>query len=153
MQLLDSRFADRQVREYAVKCLEDFSDADLTTYLLQLVQVLKYEPYHDSALARFLVRRALRSRRVGHAFFWYLKAEMHVLEIAERYGLLLEAYLHGCGSHLNQLENQNLLLTDLTTVANMTKTIPVSERKQIMLNELRKLKLPDKFQLPLSPRY
>ena len=30
-------------------------------YLLQLTQVLKYEMWHDSALARFLLRRALRA--------------------------------------------------------------------------------------------
>src|SRR6185437_6268078 len=49
------------------------------------LQVLKYELHHDSSLARFLLRRALRNKkRVGHALFWHLKAEMHVPEIAER---------------------------------------------------------------------
>lgn len=43
------------------------------------MQVLKYEPYHDSALARFLLLRALKSKyQVGHFFFWFLKSEMHV---------------------------------------------------------------------------
>jgi hypothetical protein len=32
---------------------------DLLGFLLQLVQVLKYEPYHDSPLARYLMKRAL----------------------------------------------------------------------------------------------
>src|SRR3990167_460736 len=59
LELLDSRFPDAKVREYAVKCLETFADSDLQTYLLQLVQVLKYEPYHDSALARFLMKRGM----------------------------------------------------------------------------------------------
>jgi phosphatidylinositol-4,5-bisphosphate 3-kinase len=43
-------------------------------------QVLKYEAYHESALARLLVRRALRSpARVGHYLFWHLKASPVVL--------------------------------------------------------------------------
>ena len=46
------------------------------------LQVLKYEARHDSALARFLLRRSLRCPHlVGHTFFWCLKAEMHVREV------------------------------------------------------------------------
>jgi len=56
-----------------------------------LQQVLKYEPYHDSPLARFLLQRALGNRStIGHALFWNLQSEMHVPYISERYGLLLE---------------------------------------------------------------
>jgi phosphatidylinositol-4,5-bisphosphate 3-kinase catalytic subunit alpha/beta/delta len=63
----------------------------LANYFLQLVQVLKYEPYHDSALARFLLQRSLCNRKLlGHEFFWHLKAELSVPAIGERYGLLLE---------------------------------------------------------------
>jgi len=61
-----------------VEWIDVLPDEELLDYLLQLVQVLKYEPYHDSALARFLIRRSLWSSRVGHALFWYLKSEMHV---------------------------------------------------------------------------
>lgn len=152
LELLDYRFADSKVREFAVKCLAKFEDADLQTYLLQLVQVLKYEPHHDCALARFLVRRALRSHRVGHVFFWYLKGEMHVPEIAERYGLLLECYLYGAGSYLYELLKQCEILNSLQVVANHIKTVNSNERKDVLLNQLRKLEFPDKFQLPLDPR-
>jgi len=47
--------------------------------------VLKYEPYHDSPLSRFLISRALRNRKIGHALYWYLKSELHVPTISERY--------------------------------------------------------------------
>jgi phosphatidylinositol-4,5-bisphosphate 3-kinase len=70
------------------------------------VKVLKYELYHDSALSRFLLRRALRSKELGHMLYWYLKSEVHVPTIAERYELLLEAYLRGCGSHRAELKKQ-----------------------------------------------
>ena len=48
-------------------------------------QVLKYEALTDSALARFLLRRALSApRTVGHAFFWFLRAEMDKPDVADR---------------------------------------------------------------------
>ena len=41
----------------------------------QLVQALKYELFHHSPLAEFLLEKALANTRVvGHAFFWALKA-------------------------------------------------------------------------------
>jgi phosphatidylinositol-4,5-bisphosphate 3-kinase len=71
--LLDSKFADSHIRKFAVDRLELLSNEEVLDYLLQLVQVLKYEPYHDSALARFLIRRSLSSRNIGHSLFWLLK--------------------------------------------------------------------------------
>ena len=39
--------------------------------ILQLSQVLKYEAHADSALSRFLLRRALAAPRpLGHALYW-----------------------------------------------------------------------------------
>ena len=98
LELLDAKYSDPVVRSYAVSRLEQLEDAEVEDYLLQLTQVLKYEPHHDSALARFLLKRALRNKkRIGHSLFWHLKSEMHIPEIAERYGLILEAYLRACG--------------------------------------------------------
>ena len=74
LELLDARYADRRVRTYAVQCLAPMTDEDLELYILQLVQVLKYEQDHDSPLACFLMVRALRCPNViGHIFFWHLK--------------------------------------------------------------------------------
>ena len=74
LELLDARYADERVRMYAVQCLDAMSDEELELYMLQLVQVLKYEQFHDSALARFLMVRSLQCPNViGHLFFWYLK--------------------------------------------------------------------------------
>lgn len=98
LELLDSQvrclspqFADPAVRRRAVDALRQLSDADLEKYLLQLCQVLKYEPYHDSPLAQFLTERALANRhRIGHIFFWYLRAEIHTAEIQARFSYILE---------------------------------------------------------------
>jgi hypothetical protein len=73
-----------QVRAYAVSCLESLDNDTLRQYLLQLTQVLKFEPFNDSALARYLVRRAVRNPQgIGHVFYWYLQAEMHLPEVGD----------------------------------------------------------------------
>eukprot|EP01117_Protostelium_nocturnum_P006783 TRINITY_DN2436_c0_g1_i2.p1 TRINITY_DN2436_c0_g1~~TRINITY_DN2436_c0_g1_i2.p1 ORF type:complete len:1251 (+),score=411.48 TRINITY_DN2436_c0_g1_i2:224-3976(+) len=152
LELLDSSYGDSKVRAYAVKCLEALSTADLSSYLLQLVQVLKYESYHDSDLARFLLRRGLEDPSIGHSLFWYLKAEMHEAEISERYGVLLEAYLRGCGIHRAELKKQILSLKELARTANHIKGVkdPV-ERLSVLKGELSKITFPNKVKLPLNP--
>jgi len=120
-----------------------------------LTQVLKYESYHDSHLAEFLIERALRNRnRIGYFFFWFLKAEMHVAEIAERYGLLLEVYLRGCGKiHRQELMKQNFVVNSLTNVAVKIKGHKDPERLNVLQTELSQIPFPKKkFTLPLDPR-
>lgn len=152
LELLDARFEDVRVRQHAVSFLEKLSDEEVLDCLLQLIQVLKYEAYHDCALSRMLLNRALNNVRIGHSFFWYLKSEMHVREISERYGLLLEAYLRGCGPHMTELQKQNEVMKNLVRVANIIKPIKDCERRDVLLAELDKVKFPQKFQLPLNPR-
>lgn len=48
-------------------------DDELFQYLLQLVQVLKYEAYLDCELTKFLLDRALANRKIGHFLFWHLR--------------------------------------------------------------------------------
>lgn len=49
------------------------SNEELSQYLLQLVQVLRYEPYYDCALTHFLLERAQANRKIGHFLFWHLR--------------------------------------------------------------------------------
>eukprot|EP01133_Synstelium_polycarpum_P015439 gene15439-18312_t len=155
LELLDARFADNNVRSFAINTLNSFTDAEFSDYLLQLTQVLKYEPYHKSDLSNILIQRALANRsRIGHPFFWFLKAEMHTPEIEERYGLLLEGYLRSCGSHRQELIKQNEVIKALHSVAMSVKqTHGATERKKVLLEGLTKIKFPDTFQLPLDPRW
>ena len=75
MVLLDRRFMDPKVRAYAVHCLERLEDEEMSLYMMQLCQQLKFENYADSALSRFLLRRALRSKNlIGHIFYWQLQS-------------------------------------------------------------------------------
>jgi CRP-like cAMP-binding protein len=91
LQLLDRRFMDPKVRAYAVHCLEELPDDELALYMLQLCQQLKFETFVDSALARFLLRRALTNQRlIGHIYFWLLQSELYNADVSQRYIILLQ---------------------------------------------------------------
>ena len=130
---------------------------------------------HDSALASFLLVRALQCPNViGHLFFWYppllpaasnrnqsefgfhswirgfvdrawaeilmsawrpsryLRSEMHVVEIAERFGLLLEYYLEECGYHRKELLKQYVVTDKFIAIAAAAKQVGKSERPAVI---------------------
>ncbi|KYQ96905.1 phosphatidylinositol-4 [Tieghemostelium lacteum] len=153
LELLDAKHANRLVRAYAVSCLEELPEEELLDILLQLVQVLKYEPYHDSKLARFLLKKAILNRNIGHSFFWYLKSDLHVASVSERFGILLEAYLHACGTHRHDLLKQQKVIENLTDVAKKIKPLKDQDRREYMLRELESIEWPKRFHLTLNPKY
>uniref|UniRef100_A0A665UAK8 phosphatidylinositol-4,5-bisphosphate 3-kinase n=1 Tax=Echeneis naucrates TaxID=173247 RepID=A0A665UAK8_ECHNA len=57
LELLDYSFPDPAVRSFTVRCLRKLSDDEILQYLIQLVQVLKYESYLDCDLTTFLLER------------------------------------------------------------------------------------------------
>lgn len=95
--------------------LDRLDECALSEVLPQLTQALKYEPEHDSPLARLLLRRAIRAPlRLGQPFFWLLRSEMHVQSVNGRYGLLLRLYLRRCGPHKAALAAQLHINDSLT---------------------------------------
>ncbi len=149
--LLDACYAHPSVRTFAVGILSSIDDQYLLGIMLQLTQALKYEPYHQSALGSFLLRRALKNRLIGHRLFWYLKAEIHQIEIRERYGLIIEAYLHACGDFRRDIFRENRVLNDLTAVGNIIKSTPTAERLFKLRQELSAIHFPlhpDGFLIP-----
>lgn len=153
MEMLSFHMADLEVRRYAVQLLSQVSDAQLEVYLLQLVQALKFELYHDCPLARFLLQRGLRaSHSLGHILFWHLKAELHDPHVRERHGLILEEYLRTCGSHRRELLKQNGVVEQLLAIAMKIKKTKKDEQLKVLQQELKTIKHPPKFVLPLSPR-
>jgi hypothetical protein len=78
LALLDGQFGDINVRIFAVKKLSLLEDSQIALVMPQLVQALKYELFHFSPLAEFLLEKALQNTRViGHAFFWAVRANLH----------------------------------------------------------------------------
>ena len=152
LELLDCKFKDANVRSYAVERLRELEDEQFSDYLLQLVQVLKYEPFHFSSLASLLIERALKNRTtIGSKFFWYLQAEMHVPEIFERFGLLLEFYLRGCGEQLSSILKEKSVVNKLKALSKKLSPLPLEKRRAVLVEELKKTELPPSFRLPIFP--
>ncbi|XP_056138942.1 phosphatidylinositol 4,5-bisphosphate 3-kinase catalytic subunit beta isoform isoform X2 [Lampris incognitus] len=139
LELLDFNYPDQYVREYAVGCLSDMSDEELSQYLLQLVQVLRYEPYYDCALTRFLLDRAQRNRKIGHFLFWHLRSEIHMPAVSVQFALILEAYCRGSIPHIEVLKKQVEALSKLKSVNELIKLGTIknarSKTKEAMLTK------------------
>ncbi|XP_072040805.1 phosphatidylinositol 4,5-bisphosphate 3-kinase catalytic subunit beta isoform-like isoform X2 [Amphiura filiformis] len=161
MELLDYRYADKNVRKFAVMCLEKLTDEELSQYLLQLVQALKYETHLDCDLGNFLLTRAVQNQRIGHFFFWHLRAEMHVLSASTRFGLLLEAYCRCNIAHMRTLKKQVENLNKMASVNEVVKRL-IGQDKSIqdqiatlreMLHQYMFAGSFKQFLSPLSPSY
>uniref|UniRef100_A0A8C6L183 phosphatidylinositol-4,5-bisphosphate 3-kinase n=1 Tax=Nothobranchius furzeri TaxID=105023 RepID=A0A8C6L183_NOTFU len=150
LELLDFNYPDQYVREYAVSCLSNFSllllffsprvsDEELLQYLLQLVQVLRYEPYYDCPLTHFLLERAQRNRKIGHFLFWHLRSEIHMPAVSVQFALILEAYCRGSIPHIEVLKKQVEALSKLKSVNELIKLGTIknarSKTKEAMLTK------------------
>uniref|UniRef100_A0A667WL72 phosphatidylinositol-4,5-bisphosphate 3-kinase n=1 Tax=Myripristis murdjan TaxID=586833 RepID=A0A667WL72_9TELE len=122
LELLDYSFPDPTVRAFTIRCLRKLSDDELLQYLIQLVQVLKYESYLDCDLTTFLLERALSNKRIGHFLFWHLRSEMHVSSVSLRFGLILEAYCRGNIYHIKVLSKQVNALGKMRALSDFVKT-------------------------------
>ena len=54
--------------------------ATVPSFMYAHMQALKFEPYHDSPLARFLLKKALSNKKIGHFFFWYSYRNVAAIE-------------------------------------------------------------------------
>ena len=155
LQLLSVRFPDPKVRSYAVRCMNALPDAELAAVMLQLAQVVKFERSHDTALNRFLLRRALRNPSVcGHALYWSLATEKDVNDEHHCCRVLFDLYNRRCGEYRLTLGHQALLVTKLAQITETVKKMKGSsdrDRDDVLRRELEGVVLPRAFQLPLSP--
>ncbi|XP_023380405.1 phosphatidylinositol 4,5-bisphosphate 3-kinase catalytic subunit delta isoform isoform X4 [Pteropus vampyrus] len=158
LELLDSSFPDRHVGSFAIKSLRKLTDDELFQYLLQLVQVLKYESYLDCELAKFLLDRALANRKIGHFLFWHLRSEMHVPSVALRFGLIMEAYCRGSTHHMKVLMKQGEALSKLKALNDFVKVSsqksPKPQTKELLHLCMRQetyLEALSHLQSPLDP--
>lgn len=152
LELLDAKFPDPKVRAAAVASLENLDDDELQLYLLQLTQVLKHEMFVDSALSRFLLRRAIQTpEHIGQTFFWFLKAEMHDEKIRERYGIYIDMFLRHCKDFRVELGHQMFVINKLAAIAAKVKKARKSKKdlQSVLREELRKVIFPPRFRLPI----
>ncbi len=145
--------ADFRVQEYALNILQELSEPSLLVYLFFLVHAVKMSCFHDTALTRFLITRALqRPHSVGHFFFWVLVSEMHDKKSAIRFGLIMDAFLRGCGdSQKDSFIVQLNLCSQLERIAKLVQSAPPARRRQLLQQELVDLDIPSNFQNPVEP--
>ncbi|KAL2806409.1 phosphatidylinositol 4-phosphate 3-kinase C2 domain-containing subunit alpha isoform 3 [Daubentonia madagascariensis] len=130
LELLDSKFADQEVRSLAVTWIEAITDDELTDLLPQFVQALKYEIYLNCSLVRFLLSRALGNIQIAHNLYWLLKDALHDSQFGTRYEHVLGALLSVGGKGLREeLLKQTKLVQLLGGVAEKVRQASGSARQ------------------------
>ena len=161
IELLSGRYVNEAIRKFAVNILHEASTVVIQSYLLQLIQALKYEKNHDSALARFLIEQAiLHPITIGHEFFWHLRSEMFNQNVQQRFGLYLEVFLNKISRPLYKIfKEEDTLLKNLIVIAEKIKLKKnKAERDRIFKEDLNVvdgyLKINKKeVSLPLNFKY
>ncbi|MEQ2167165.1 hypothetical protein GOODEAATRI_001309 [Goodea atripinnis] len=155
LELLDSKFADTEVRSVAVSWIEKSGDDELTDYLPQLVQAIKFECHLNNALVMFLLSRAQGNINIAHYLYWLLKDAVQDSTWGRRYELVLGALLCLGGSKLRaELEKQTHLATLLGTVAERVRQAGGSTRQVALqegLENIQNLFQRNSCRLPLNP--
>uniref|UniRef100_F1KQX2 Phosphatidylinositol 3-kinase age-1 n=1 Tax=Ascaris suum TaxID=6253 RepID=F1KQX2_ASCSU len=162
LELLDFKYPDREIREFAVRCLDEALDNDrLQLYVMPLVQALKYEPWGRCSLARMLLKRALCSYRIGHILFWLLRAELGQIgegcqelpNMYKRFALLIEAYCRGNFTHLDSMLRQVDMVARLTNLSKLVKLLKDKESatKRLQKELMAHVEVMQHMSSPLDP--
>uniref|UniRef100_A0A7N9CY39 Phosphatidylinositol 4-phosphate 3-kinase C2 domain-containing subunit alpha n=1 Tax=Macaca fascicularis TaxID=9541 RepID=A0A7N9CY39_MACFA len=155
LELLDSKFADQEVRSLAVTWIEAISDDELTDLLPQFVQALKYEIYLNSPLVQFLLSRALGNIQIAHNLYWLLKDALHDVQFSTRYEHVLGALLSVGGKRLREeLLKQTKLVQLLGGVAEKVRQASGSARQVVLQRSMERVQSffqKNKCRLPLKP--
>uniref|UniRef100_A0AAV2KXY1 Phosphatidylinositol-4-phosphate 3-kinase n=1 Tax=Knipowitschia caucasica TaxID=637954 RepID=A0AAV2KXY1_KNICA len=155
LELLHYRFSDSEVRTVAVSWIQQSSDDELSDYLPQLVQALKFECRLKNALVLMLLKRALGHVGIAHYLYWLLKDAVQDVACGGRCERVLGALLCLCGAKLRaELETQTRLVTLLGAVAERVKAAAGSQRQVALqegLENVQNLFERSSCRLPLSP--
>uniref|UniRef100_A0A4W4FJ69 Phosphatidylinositol-4-phosphate 3-kinase n=1 Tax=Electrophorus electricus TaxID=8005 RepID=A0A4W4FJ69_ELEEL len=155
LELLDSKFADTEVRSMAVIWIESCSDDELLDYLPQLVQALKFECYLKNSLVMFLLSRAQGNINIAHYLYWLLRDAVQDPAFGQRYGPVLGALLCVCGTGLRaSLEKQTQLVQLLGGLAEKVRQASSSSRQVVLQEGLERVQSffqRNTCRLPLSP--
>ncbi|XP_023217148.1 phosphatidylinositol 4-phosphate 3-kinase C2 domain-containing subunit alpha-like [Centruroides sculpturatus] len=137
LMLLLPSFADIEVRRSAISWMKSIVSDELCDYLPQMVQALRYEVWEDSPLVWFLLERSLTSIRVAHHLYWLLQQTIDDPLAGERMHLILNALLVISGKAMRErIETQQLLLHNLSNVADSIKSTKESMRLNNLFHEL-----------------
>ena len=131
MELLTGKFLHESIRKFAVKCLSKGNIYEIQLYLIQLMQCLKYEMYHDNELAVFLLKLAIKCPlTIGHCLFWSLRSEMYNQNVQQRFGLYLQLFLNYIDkSLLKVFENENIFIEALIKISKIPKSKNMDKKR------------------------
>lgn len=93
LELLGSAFKNQAVRTHAVQQLHKADNAELNSYLLQLVQGCRYEAEYPSDLTAFLFERACEELELSNFLHWFLAVESQDTTKGEMYRQIHRDYL------------------------------------------------------------
>ena len=166
LELLSSYFKHQQIRNFAVNQLKKANILQLESYLLQLVQALRYETSYPSALSTFLIEECCKQLRLCIYFFWYLKVESNTNEMY--HSILKDFCIYLYKIHpewSNELKKQEELRKQLLSLANDANKgggkVHVKQANEIIIkNEYKHLRsfqsavvLPNKPEISINGLY
>ena len=130
MELLTGKYLHEYIRSFAVNCLQHSPMNEIEAYLIQLVQGLKFEMYHDNKLAIFLLKLSVAyPLTIGHCFFWSLRSEMHNVNVQQRFGLYLQVFLSKIGPKLIKIyQEENDFMKRMNKIAEIPKNKKITNK-------------------------
>lgn len=155
LTLLSPTFPDSLVKKYAVQSLQSVGSDELSLYLAQLVESLRFQNWDDSFLATFLLRRARQSVRLAHQLFWWLTGMINEPLMRDRALIMRKALFFVAGEKVTaSLLTQIVADEMLAETARSVKQAADSQKEEVMRRELAKLNSSLqvlKLRLPLDP--
>ncbi|XP_037569711.1 LOW QUALITY PROTEIN: phosphatidylinositol 4-phosphate 3-kinase C2 domain-containing subunit alpha-like [Dermacentor silvarum] len=155
LTLLSPTFPDSLVRKYAVRSLQSVGSDELSLYLAQLVESLRFQTWDDSFLAVFLLQRARQSVRLAHQLFWWLTGMINEPLMRHRALVMRKALFFIAGEKVSASLLTQVIIDDmLAETARNIKDASDSQKQEVMRRDLSKLNeslKTLKLRLPLDP--
>ncbi|KAL1230933.1 Phosphatidylinositol 3-kinase piki-1 [Trichinella spiralis] len=156
MELLLPNCPDEFVRKYAVSCLKCNPVDSLMDILPQLVEVLRFERFECSSLAKCLLKFAVESRAFAFALFWELESHKAHPGWGLRCRLLQNVLVTVVGPGMpTEVRLQVELLSRLDSISEMVKRESRDDKKSkallVQLHLLDSWLLQTHVRVPLNP--
>lgn len=155
LTLLSASFPDSLVRKYAVRSLQSVGSDELSLYLAQLVESLRFQTWDDSFLATFLLQRARQSVRLAHQLFWLLTGMINDPLMRSRALVMRKALFFIAGEKVSASLLTQVMIDDmLAETARNIKEASDHQKEEVMrekLSELNESLKTLKLRLPLDP--
>jgi hypothetical protein len=138
--LLDAKFPDTSVREYAISIISEMTDDLVSMYILQLSQALIYEPYMMNPLSTFLIEKFLNNPKlIGTNLFWNAKVGQKNPIFRERLSVLLAQIFMVSGldtlTFINGLKEVNDVLKEAGSEVKKFKNLKKDDKGKYLVEK------------------